>query len=92
MVLADKHGNQNHMVLAEKQIHNQWNRIESPRRIHTYMDNEFMTKEQRTYNGERILSSIYVGKIEQPRAKKRKRKETITSYHTQKSTQNRLNI
>ena len=40
------------------------------------MDNSFTTKEPRTYNGERTVSSINgVGKTGQPHAKKKKRKE-----------------
>ena len=58
-----------------------------------------MTKEQITYNGERIVSSINAtGKTKQLHTKKKKKEEekernsTIISHHTQKSTQSGLKI
>jgi len=41
-----------------------------------------MTKEQRTYHGERTVSSINTMKVGHTK------KETTISYHIQKSTQN----
>ena len=54
------------MALAENRYIGQWNRIDDP-----HIHGQFTTKEQRTYNGERIISSINgVGKTRQPHAKK----------------------
>ena len=46
------------MVLAQKQKHRPWNKIEAPEINHAPMGTLFLTKEARIYNGTHIASSI----------------------------------
>ena len=54
------------MVLAQKQKHRPWNKIEAPEINHAPMGTLFLTKEAGIYSGARIASSINgAGKIKQ---------------------------
>ena len=46
------------MVLAQKQKHRPWNKIEAPEINHAPMGTLFLTKEARIYNGAKTASSI----------------------------------
>ena len=78
------------MVLAEKQTHNQWNRIKSQEiNPHTYGQFNHDTWDKNLEKGERTVSSINsVGETGQAHAKEWNK--TTILHHIQKLTQNEV--
>ena len=71
------------MVLAQRQIIDQWIRIESPEINHKHMVTLSSTKEARIYNGKKIASlTSGVGKTGQPTTCKRMKLEHFLTPYT----------